>query len=187
MAVMIVFVDESGIHKSVEHSTFAVVFVAISRYSEFERSVEVLEKKLRIEKFHWAKTVWSVREKFFEALMRMDFVAKIAVVKNPIHPEKSLEKTISLLLTESKIHTLCIDGKKSKRYVRQMKKILRDKGISTRKLKMVDDRGSAGVRVADALAGLARVYFDGKTDERVRKWYGRFRKKKITLVLESLQ
>lgn len=181
---MIVFVDESGIHKSVDHSTFAVVSVAISRYPEFERAVEALERKLRIENFHWAKTVWSVREKFFEALIRMDFVVKIAVVKNPIHPEKSLEETLPFLLTESKIHTICIDGKKSKRYVRQMKKILRDKGVSTKKLKMVDDRGSAGVRVADALAGLARVYFDRKTDERVRKWYGRFRKKKIILVLQ---
>ena len=112
---MIVFVDESGIHKSIDYSTFAVVSVAISRYPEFERAIDGIEKKLRIEKFHWAKTVWAVREKFFEVLIQMDFVAKIAVVKNPVHSEKSLEKTISLLLTESKIHTLCIDGQKSRR------------------------------------------------------------------------
>ena len=91
---------------------------------------------------------------------------------------------ISNLLTETKLTTIFIDGKKSRRYERRMKKVLRDKGISTKKLKTVNDEGYAGIRVADALAGLFRAYHDDKSHAMVGKWYVRIRKKKKILVLQ---
>lgn len=181
---MLVFIDESGIHAENGHSVFALVYITVKRYPEFEESIIALEKELHIKSFHWSTVPWSVREKFLEKLLVLDFKAKVGIVKNPIHPEEELERILPHMLIESKIRTIFIDGKKPKIYARRMKKVLRDKGVSTKKLRMVDDEQYAGIRVADALAGLTRAYFDRKPSQKIEKWYDRFRKKKIILVLQ---
>ncbi len=181
---MLVFIDESGIHKESGHSVFALVYIAIKNYPEFEKSIILIEKELRISSFHWSSVPWAVRERFLEKLLALPFEAKVGIVKNPIHPEEELERILSHMLIEPKIRTLYIDGKKPKVYARRMKKVLRDKGISTKKLQTVRDEQYAGVRVADVLAGLTQSYFDGKPNQKIGKWYDRFRKKKIVLILQ---
>lgn len=180
-----VFVDESGTNKRSDHSAFAFVYVSVRNLQEFESIVRKTEERIGVKAFHWAKSAWPVRERFFQELLKADFTVKVGIVRNPVsHPERELEKILLHLLVEPDIRTISIDGKKPKQYARRMKKVLRDKGLSTKKLRLVDDRQYAGVRVADALAGLVRAYFDGKPNRRVALWYERFRKEKIILILQ---
>ncbi len=57
-----------------------------------------------------------------------------------------------------------------------MKKILRDKEISVKKLRTLNDETAPILRLADGLAGLIHSYYDNKT-ERVEKLYNLFTKK----------
>jgi len=61
-------------------------------------------------------------------------------------------------LTGSK--AIYIDGKKPRWVELRLKKVLRDKGISVKKLKTLRDESSPGIRLADALAGVSRAYYD---------------------------
>lgn len=182
---MLVFIDESGTNKGSGHSAFALVYVVVADYGEFESAVKEIEKELGIEYFHWAKCAPPVREKFFERLAKLEFTAKVAIVHNPSLPDGDLERLLPHMLIERNIHSITLDGEKPSAYTRKLKKILRDKGITTKKLKSASDESSAGIRVADAVAGLARAYHDEKGGVFVQTWYERLRtKKKISLVFE---
>jgi hypothetical protein len=181
---MLVFIDESGIHKENGHSVFAFVYIVVKNYPQFERDIIQLEKELRIEKFHWSETSWAVREKFFARLILMEFEVKVGIVENPIRPEKEFERLLLHMLVENKIQAVYIDGEKPKQYAKRIKKVLRDRGSSVRKLRMIHDEQSAGIRVADAMAGLTRAYFDGKQNLKLEQWYNRFRKKKIMSIFQ---
>ena len=54
---MVIFIEESGVHKSVDHSTFVLVYIKINNYDQIERQIQAAEKKLKIDYFHWAHTV----------------------------------------------------------------------------------------------------------------------------------
>lgn len=54
---MIIFIDESGIHKKVDHSTFALAYVEFENYPVVEKKILDIEAKLKIDYFHWSKTV----------------------------------------------------------------------------------------------------------------------------------
>lgn len=179
---MFIFIDESGIHKSTDHSTFVLVYIQIDDYDKLEREVKAIEVKLKIENFHWAHTVWEVKEMFLEKVLKLDFKAKIAVIKNPVNPAKEIERVMSHMIIERNIKAIYIDGRKPKWYERRIKKILRDKGISVRKLQTVKDTQYAGIRLADMVAGLSRSYFDNKNLERVEKFYKQLKNKVIVIV-----
>ncbi len=176
---MLIFIDESGIHKKVDHSTFALAYIELQNYSLLEKQVQKIEKELKIDHFHWSKTVWKIKEKFIDKVLKLDFKVKIAIVKNPIKPGEELEKILAHLIIEKKIKCIYIDGKKPKWYERRIKKTLRDKGISTKKLRTVRSSQNAGVRVADMVAGLSRSYFDKKNLDKISKYYRRLQKKVI--------
>lgn len=93
-----------------------------------------------------------------------------------------LERVLTHMLIERAITNIIIDGKKPKWYERRLKKILRDKGISVRKLRTKRAHQSAGVRVADMVAGPVRSYFDGKHPERIAPYYKRMEKKIQVLI-----
>lgn len=83
------------------------------------------------------------------------------------------------------MHIFCkiyIDGKKPKWYAKKIKKILRYKGISVRKLKMVKGSQYAGIRLADMIAGLSRSYFDKKNLKRIFGYYQKLQKKIIVII-----
>lgn len=180
---MLVFIDESGIHKQIDHSTFALAYVEFENYPDVEQRVLEIESKLNIGTFHWSETVWNVKEKFMSAALKLDFKVKIAVVKNPVNPAKELEKVLIHTIVEKDIKGIYIDGKKPKWYERKIKHILRDKNISVKKLKTVKDSQSAGIRLADMVAGLSRSYFDKKKpEERYIKFYKKLEKKIIVVI-----
>lgn len=179
--IMHIFVDESGIHKDSEHSTFCLVYVAIRDQEAIERGVREIEAQYHIEDFHWSDHSWVVREKFFRAIMRLPFSVKIAVFKNPIKPADALIWALLHLLAERHFLNLIIDGKQPRWIERQIKKTLRDKGISVRKLKTARHESSAGIRLADAFAGLSRAYYDSHSEKAAILW--NFAQKKVTTQL----
>ena len=89
---MIVFIDESGIHKKTDHSSFAVAYITFTNYEAVKKKLSKIEKDLNIKEFHWAETVWKVKEKFLDRALDLKFKAKIAIIKNPIKPAEELEK-----------------------------------------------------------------------------------------------
>ncbi len=179
---MIVFIDESGIHKKVDNSTFVLVYIETENYKEIESKVKKIEKELKIDYFHWAESVWNVKEKFIDKALKLDFKAKIALIKNPINPSDELERVLSHMIIEKSIKKIYIDGKKPKWYERKIKKILREKGFSVKKIKTVKINQFAGIRLADMVAGLSRTYFDKKNMEKISKYYARLEKKIIVIV-----
>ena len=177
-----IFIDESGIHKTVANSTFALAYVKAEHRDELEEKFKTIEQKLKIDHFHWSKTVWKVKAKFMDEILKLDFEAKIAVIKNPVNPNKELEKILKHMIIEKNIKNIYIDSKKPKWYERNIKKILRDKGILVRKLKTVNDNQYAGIRLADMIAGLSRSYFDKKNLNKISEYYDRLKKKIVIIV-----
>jgi len=180
---MLIFIDESGIHKKVDHSTFALAYIEAKDYSATEKEIQKIEKELKIDYFHWAETVWKVKEKFIKSVLKLDFKAKIAVVRNPVNPSLEMERVLSHMIIEKNIRNIFIDGKKPKWYAGKIKKVLRDKGISVKKLKTVKSNQYAGARIADMIAGLVRSHFDKKNEEKLAAFYQQL-KKKIIIILE---
>ncbi|MDX9856083.1 MAG: DUF3800 domain-containing protein [Candidatus Moranbacteria bacterium] len=179
---MKVFIDESGIHKKVDHSSFALVYVRIDNFDSIEKEIVEIERALNLKKFHWAETPWVVKEKFIQKILKLDFKVKIAIIKNPINPSDELERVLSHMAIEKNISGIFIDGKKPKWYERKIKKILRDKGVSARKVKTIDDDEIACARLADMIAGLSRSYFDRKHKEKFDRLYNMLEKKIVILI-----
>jgi hypothetical protein len=174
---MVVFIDESGIHKQEGHSTTAVVYVEVSNLEKFTAGLIKLEKNLRISHFHWTEERWLMREKFLAGIMDLNFSVKIAIFQNPVNSLKMIEAVLQHLITEPKIRNIFIDGKKPRWYEQKMKKVLRDKGISVKKLKTVRNEVSEpGIQLADALAGLSRYYFDNPEAKEAKKWMGKLQR-----------
>lgn len=179
---MLIFIDESGIHKKVDHSTFALAYVETNDNELLTKQIEKIENKLKIDYFHWAETVWKVKEKFMDEALRLNFQTKIAVIKNPVNPAKELEKVLSHMIIERNIKNIYIDGQKPKWYERKIKKILKDKGLSVKKLKTARSNQFAGVRLADMIAGLSRSYFDKKNLDKISQYYKKLERKIIVII-----
>ena len=165
---MLIFIDESGIHKKENHSVISFVYVCIEDAENLEDKIEKIEKDLNITNFHWSdfgsKFGWQIRRKFLERINRLNFTFKIATIKNPIYFPATFKYCFEYLITEKKIRKIIIDGKKPRWYEKQLKKALRDKGVSVKKIKTSNDKSSAGLRLADALAGLIRSHCDNPTE-----------------------
>jgi hypothetical protein len=126
-----------------------------------------------------AETGWEIKRKFMERALTFDFSVKVAVVKNPIQAVHVLQRAMEHMIVERNIKQIIIDGKKPKWYERIVKKTLRDKGVSIKKLKTVKGAQYAGIRVADMVAGLTRVYADGKNLPKISPYYKQLKKKII--------
>ena len=114
--------------------------------------------------------------------LRLNFQTKIAVIKNPVNPAKELEKVLSHMIIERNIKNIYIDGQKPKWYERKIKKILKDKGLSVKKLKTARSNQFAGVRLADMIAGLSRSYFDKKNLDKISQYYKKLERKIIVII-----
>jgi len=177
-----IFIDESGIHKSEDNSVFVLVYIEINNYQQISQEVKKVESGLGIKFFHWSETVWPVREKFIEAVANLDFKIKLAVIKNPINPSVEMERVLAHMIIEKDIEKIFIDGKKSKRYEKKIKKILRDKGITVKKLKTVKDESEPGIRLADMVAGVFRWYFDSKKKDKIERYFKKLNKKVVIIL-----
>ena len=176
---MVIFIDELGTHKQSDHSTNALVYVEIKNLEKFESEIAKLVEKLDMDTFHWADHGWKVRNKFLEGASELSFTFKIGVFKNPAKVDEMTEKVFQHLITEEKITNIYIDGKKPNWYERKLKKVLRDKKISVKKLRTVRKAGApAGLQLADALAGLVRYHFDNPSGEDAKRWFNKFKRDK---------
>lgn len=108
-------------------------------------------------------------------------MVKAAIIDNPFS-ETSFEEALKSLLIERKIKKIIMDGKKPRWYVLRLKKILRDRGISVKKIRTGDDKAFPCLRLADAYAGLIRAYWDNKNNEKAKELY-KLASKKITTQL----
>ncbi|TAN34054.1 hypothetical protein EPN28_00915 [Patescibacteria group bacterium] len=180
---MLIFIDESGIHKKIDHSTFVLVYVEIANYEKISEKILNTESRLGIETFHWSEAAWPVKKKFMEVVLDLDFKVKLAVIRNPVNPAKELERVLSHMVIERDIAKVYIDGKKPKWYERKIKKILRDKEITVKKLKTVNNESEAGARLADMVAGLTRWYFDNKNKGKFLGFFEKL-KRKIVVIIE---
>ena len=174
---MYIFIDESGIDKQDGRSSVALIYLEINKLDSFQDSVVEIEKKLKIKYFHWAYSTWNIRQKFIDEICKQDFGIKIALIKNPFRGSIAYEYAMEHLIVEKNITNLIIDGKKNKTYERKFKKILRDKGISIRKLKTGNDEGYPALRVADAMAGAVRFYNENSSNSNIKNIYQRISKK----------
>ncbi len=174
---MYIFIDDSGVDKPNGRSSIALVYLEISKLETIQNSVIEIENNLKIKYFHWAYSTWSVRQKFIDEICKQEFSIKIALIKNPFKGGIAYEYALEHLIVEKNITNLIIDGKKNKTYERKFKKILRDKGISIRKLKTGNDEGYPALRVADAIAGIVRYYNENPSNDNIKNIYQKISKK----------
>lgn len=159
-----IFIDESGIHKKIDHSSFVVVYIDVDDQDVVNEKVEEIEEKLKISSFHWSdyssRHKWEIRKDFIREISRLPFLFKYIIIKNPIDPQKELHNSIVTMVTETTVNTVYVDGKYPKLHTQTLHKILRDRGLSIRNLKTVNDASFPAIRIADAPAGLIRAYHD---------------------------
>ena len=156
----VIYIDESGIHKQTDHSTFALVYITFSNLPEVEKRIIAIEKNLRIDSFHWARHSWTIKKAFINKINNLPFEAKVAVFRNPTNPSEALEWAIMHTVVEKEFGTIYLDGKKPRWVLRQIKKTLRYKGFHAKNVKSVNDKSYPAMRVADAIAGLVRAHYD---------------------------
>ncbi len=181
---MYVFLDESGVDKKMGKSSIALVYLEVNDIERLENSVLKAEKDAGIQVFHWAHSTWNVRGKFVEEICKQNFSVKIALIKNPFYADKAYEYALQHLVIEKNIYNLVIDGKKSRTYERKLKKVLRDKGISIKKIKTANDESSPCLRVADAIAGIARYKYENPENKNILYLYNLI-SRKILITLEE--
>lgn len=181
---MVVFIDESGTNKQEGHSTMAAVFVEITNLEKFNEAIVKIEKNLRINSFHWAEERWEVRNNFLEQIIKLDFEVKVAIFKNPANPQKMMDLVFEHLITGTNIRNIFIDGKKPRWYELSLKRELRTKGISVKKLRTASDQSQPGIQVADCLAGLVRRYYNNPSEIDPKRWFDKLiKEKKLTAQL----
>ncbi|MBI2008288.1 DUF3800 domain-containing protein [Candidatus Amesbacteria bacterium] len=182
---MIVYIDESGTHLGAKNATLSVVYLEVKKHADFENKVLLIEKKLGISHFHWNKQDWRNREKFMDELMNLNFTFGVAIYG---HPEKFASKfpdMLAHLVTQTEIAKMVIDGYKPKWYLNALKKMLRDRGTSVKKLVSArKDESYPGLRVADCLAGLIRYHYD-HSKSNAERWVKKLKKEK-KLIFELL-
>lgn len=162
---MLIYIDESGTHKQTGHAITTVVYITITNSENIEQELRKILDDLGLEEFHWADHGWKVRQKFMKQAIKLDFTFKVAIFENPHPGDKMLDIVFNHLITEEDIRTIYIDGEKPKWYERRLKKVLRDRGISIKKLRSVRSKSSLGIQLADALAGLVRYNVDNPEKE----------------------
>lgn len=175
---MVIFIDESGIHKQTGHSTASVVYVEVKNLEQFENQLKKIETDLKISYFHWAEERWFMKNKFLSRIFELDFTVKVAIFENPVKPDSMLEVVFQHLITEKHIRSIYIDGEKPKWYEHKLKKVLRDKGIALKKLRTVRSKSEVGIQLADALASLIRYYHDNPQEKDAKKWVTKLKKEK---------
>jgi hypothetical protein len=177
---MYIFIDESGIQRQNGQSTTALVYIKVENLENLDKAIIQEEKNLRIKPFHWSEQSWKIKSAFLEAVLPQDFEVKIFVFLNPFTQEK-LENALKHMLVEKRITKIVIDGEKPRSNVLRLKKVLRDSGVSVKKIRMGNDNAFPCLRLADLFAGLTRAYFNDKSSEKTKKLYNLAKIKITTL------
>ncbi len=178
-----IYIDESGVGKKDGKTSIALVYLHVEDVEKLNEAVLNVEKLMKIDYFHWAHAGWKVRKQFIETICRESFMVKIALLNNPVTESSDYEKAFVSMITENDIGMIIIDGKKSRKYERRIKKLFTYKMISMRKLRTVNDHGYPALRVADAIAGLIR-YTNEQPNVIVATQLYRLIQKKISIIIE---
>lgn len=149
-----------------------MAYVEFENVEMVEKEIIEIEKKHKISHFKWTDLPWKLREAFIIGAAALPFKAKVAVFRNPVYPDQALEWSAQHLLVEKTFKAIYVDGKKPRWVELRLKKVLRDKGISVKKLKTLRDESSPGIRLADALAGVTRAYYDNPDSKAGPLWQG---------------
>ena len=168
---MHVFLDESGIHLKTGHSVYALVYVESGDLPLIDAAARQLEDKIQPSTFHWRDMSWSTRATAFNTIKTLPFEFRIAVINNPAATTMTITaQTLGSLLAaqDREVSAIYIDGRKPHIYETRLKKTLRDAGITTRKLKTVNDGAYPGIQLADSIAGLYRHQLDKPSRESAR-------------------
>ncbi len=181
---MYIFIDESGVHQQDKKSVIALVYVAVENSATLGDAVLRIEKEIGINSFHWPHSAWPVRNKFVEKIVSQNFSAKVALIKNPFNLDQAYEYALKHLVIEKDLQAVVIDGKKNRSYERKLKKVLRDKGISIKKLRTGNDESYPALRVADAIAGIIRYRDEFPDNQKIGYLYDKI-KTKILITLEE--
>lgn len=169
---MYAFVDESGVQKTLGYTVVIAVFIKTADLQAVEQQVLSAEKAAGKAAMHWTETAWPSRIIFINGIASANFAFREMLIKNPVGPtEAAVETALINLLGGVKVSRLYIDGVKNKNYERRLKKVLRDKGATTKILKTVNDKRYPAIRLADALAGLIRFYHEQPDNKRASKLY----------------
>ncbi|MEI6304975.1 MAG: DUF3800 domain-containing protein [Candidatus Taylorbacteria bacterium] len=177
-----IYIDESGVGKKEGKTSIALVYLHVEDVDYLNRAVLEVEQLMNIDYFHWAHAGWNVRKQFIEAVCRESFSVKIALFTNPFMGSSDFENAIANLITENNISKIIIDGKKSRKYERRMKKILKLKMIHMKQLRTGNDQAYPALRVADAIAGLVRYTYEHGEVKEVRHLYRIIHKKIRSIV-----
>lgn len=180
-----IFIDESGVHQQDGYSTVVLVYVITQDAENIKSAILKTEKTLKITSFHWSRHIWRIRLEFIKLLIKENFTVKSAIIQNPFN-KNNFENALKHLLIEKKIQKIVIDGKKSKWYALRLKKVLRDQGVSVKKIRTGNDESYPCLRLADAFAGLTRAYWNDLDNKKARELY-KLANKKITTQLVSGQ
>ena len=179
-----IFIDESGIHRETGKSSIALAYISFENLDLVQKRIVEIEKEIGIHNFHWSHSSWPVRNKFIEKVIKCDFSVKIALILNPFNLNEAYEYALKHLVVEKRISAIIIDGKKKKSYERRLKKVLRDKGISVKKLKSGNDESYPALRIADAIAGIVRYRNENPENKNILNLYNLI-KNKILITLEE--
>lgn len=174
---MYIFIDESGIHKTVGNSTFSVVYVEVSNLNRARKQLTEVNQKLGIDFFHWAEQRWIYRHKYLKRVINLDFSFKIAIFENPVNSDMAFTRIFEHLILENNIKSISIDGKKPRWYERKLKRELRKHGVKVKKLKTVKNEASEPIlQLADALAGFSLYVYENQNDKVNKRLLEQFRK-----------
>ena len=166
---MYAFIDESGVQLKTGHSTVALVLIEAENLPQIDEAIKAVEAKIGPKTFHWSKMRWDVRLLAFRELQKLPFTFHIAVFTNPTsNADEAIAETLGRLLLAQTIESIYVDGRKSRSYESKLKSTLRKSGITTRKLKTVNDEAFPAIRIADLLAGLYRHILDKSSPESAR-------------------
>jgi hypothetical protein len=174
---MYIFIDESGIHKTVGSSTFSVVYIEIRNLDKTRKQLVEINQKLGITSFHWAEQRWTYRHKYLKRVINLDFNFKIAIFENSVNTDLAFNRIFEHLIREDHIKSVSIDGKKPKWYERKLKKELRKHGVKVKKLRTVKDEASEPIlQLADVLAGFSLYVYENQNDKVNKRLLEQFRK-----------
>jgi hypothetical protein len=163
---MYVFIDESGTNKPNGQCVFVAILIESEKLDSVSKIVEAAEASVNAETFHWRGKSSLLRAEFVRRISLANFLVCFVCFGNPLTDYgAALESLVITSCVNLNIRKIIIDGRKGKTYEKHLKKALRDKGISTRKLKTAADEAYPGLRVADALAGLIRTHANKPTSQ----------------------
>lgn len=169
------YVDETG-QDTLGRFFIVAIVVTDNQQHELEKSLEAIEKSTG-KKTKWMKTRDKVRASYANALMEHDLPAMI-FVKNFISSSKDDFDNLEVLAAAQAINayrkahgiredeyklTVTVDGL-SRTVAARMASEFRKLGIKPRKIVGKKDESNAIIRLADAMAGLAREAYEGRPE-----------------------